>query len=158
MFLKMNWLAFALCVALIFSVCERHSKKVERVSKLEEALAIYVTTNEGGYAIGEKIRMRLIVRNRLDRPVRLEFPTNQKFDFIILKGRIPVWRWSEGKHFAQAATFEVIPPRDSLVYEAEWTQEDPQGKALGLGKYTLQGIIMTKPELRSRPVTFGIVD
>jgi hypothetical protein len=111
-----------------------------------------------GYAALEPVPMKLIVKNETDRTLRLVFPTAQRFDFIIMKDRVPVWSWSEGRMFAQALGRLALAAGDSLVYEYTWDGRLPSGGLPALGRYTVKGVLMTAPPVETGAREFGIVD
>jgi hypothetical protein len=121
-------------------------------------LDVRAELKEGGYAMGEAMVMRLVAANRTDRALKIIFATGQQYDFIVRRGRMPVWRWSEGRDFGIIPEVETVEPGDSLVFEYRWDQALSDGTTPPLGRYTLQGILKTKPEVESAEVTFGIVD
>ena len=112
----------------------------------------------GSYAIGEPMEMKLTVTNVTDRTVTVTFPTAQRFDFVIKRDGKPVWQWAADMMFAQSVTREEIAPLDSLVLGTKWDQVLPDGTNPGLGAYTIQGVLKTRPERVTNEKRFGIVD
>ncbi|WP_135820110.1 BsuPI-related putative proteinase inhibitor [Halostella litorea] len=64
------------------------------------------------------------VENDGAEPVDLRFPDALEADFAVHDGDREVWRFSEGRMFAQALGSETIPPGESATYEASW--DDPE--------------------------------
>lgn len=85
------------------------------------------------YAPGDTIRMRLVAFNRTERPMTLRFPTAQRHDFLIRRDAAGaaggvVWRWSDGRFFAQARGEEVLDPgRPELAATASHPAPDEPG-------------------------------
>jgi hypothetical protein len=123
-----------------------------------DSIAVTVRLNAGSYAVGEPVRIKLIVKNWTDRGLSIEFQTAQRFDFVARKGKEAIWQWAAGCTFAGAAGHENIATRDSIVFEAQWDQRLADGTNPGLGAYTIQGILKTAPENVSKRRSFGIVD
>ena len=123
-----------------------------------ETLEVSVWLDSGTYAIGEPIKMRLSAVNKTAGPLILEFPTSQRFDFVVSAGGRPVWQWSADMMFAQALGRETVQPGDSLVYEVRWDQRLGDGTNPGLGAYTIRGVLTTRPDVASRERRFGVVD
>lgn len=123
-----------------------------------DSVTAYVGLVEMGYAALEPVPMKLIVKNETDRTLRLVFPTAQRFDFIIMKDRVPVWSWSEGRMFAQALGRLALAAGDSVIYEYTWDGRMPGGGLPALGRYTVKGVLMTAPPVESGAREFGIVD
>ena len=85
----------------------------------------------------DSVRMTLTVTNGSDDPVGLRFPSAQRYDFVIRESgdRTVRWRWSEGRMFAQVTGEEVVPPGDSVRYEATFDE------GLEPGLYTVVGVV-----------------
>jgi len=123
-----------------------------------DSLVVTVELDQGSYAIGEPITMKLRVTNTTSRSLKIFFPTAQRYDFIVGKGDAPLWQWSEGVMFAQVTSALILDPDATITYEVTWNQMTRTGKALSLGRYTIEGILMTQPKVTSEPKPFGIVD
>ncbi|MHB1133826.1 MAG: BsuPI-related putative proteinase inhibitor [Chloroflexota bacterium] len=91
------------------------------------------------YAPGQPVRLTLSARNAGTTPLRLTFPSGQRFDAIALDpaGR-EVWRWSHGRAFTLALVEIEIAPGQSQTHEIVWEQKDNEGRQLPAGKYTVR--------------------
>ncbi len=123
-----------------------------------DSLKVQISLREGGYALLEPVEMTLTVENIAGRDLKLTFPTAQRYDFIVRKGKQVVWKWSEGMMFAQAISREVLPAGGTISYEVTWDQTGAEDMRPPLGTYTVQGILKTAPEMGTEEGTFGIVD
>jgi hypothetical protein len=123
-----------------------------------DSVIAYIEGAGRGYAVLEPIHMKLVVKNPSDRKMQLTFPTAQGFDFIIRKGRETVWSWSWGRMFAQVLGEASLAPGDSLTYEYTWNGFLPGGKSPELGRYTMQGVLMTTPRIETGQKEFGLID
>jgi hypothetical protein len=152
------------CTALIISCGGRDrraadgTKKTTGAEAMPDSLAAEVKLNEGGYAMGEPVVMTLGVTNTSDNAITLTFPSAQRYDFIVKKGKQPVWQWSGGRMFAQVIGRYELPPGESISYEYTWDQTAADGTKPSLGAYTVEGLLMISPPLRTESRTFGIVD
>ena len=84
----------------------------------ELTFGVSVSTDKAIYAVGESIVMELIVFNRTAESLTFDFRDTQHYDFIIedAEGN-SVWRWSEGRMFAQMLGEETLGPgREEVVY------------------------------------------
>jgi hypothetical protein len=125
---------------------------------IADSLEAGVTLNAGGYAMDEPIKMRLEVVNTAGRAITLTFPSAQRYDFIVKKGKQTIWQWSEGRMFAQVLGRYDLGPGDTISYEYKWDQTAGDGTKPGLGAYTFEGLLMISPPLKTERKTFGIVD
>ncbi len=84
----------------------------------ELTFGVSLTTDKAIYAAGESIVMELIVFNRAAESLTFDFRDAQHYDFIIedAEGN-SVWRWAEGRMFAQVLGEETLGPgREEVVY------------------------------------------
>ncbi|WP_121822369.1 BsuPI-related putative proteinase inhibitor [Halostella salina] len=70
------------------------------------------------------VQFAFAVRNDGEEPVELAFPDALEADFAVLDDG-EVWRFSEGRLFAQALGSETIAPGEVATYEASWDDPDP---------------------------------
>ncbi|MDS0474312.1 BsuPI-related putative proteinase inhibitor [Natrinema sp. 1APR25-10V2] len=65
------------------------------------------------------------VTNAGSEPVELRFSDACKAEFVVIDSDEEVWRFSEGRMFAQVLESETIAPGESTTYEAEWSDPEP---------------------------------
>lgn len=80
------------------------------------------------------------VTNTSDEAVDLQFSDSCKAEFVVEDDADEVWRFTEGRMFAQVLSSETLGPGEAATYEAEWSDPDP-------GEYTAIA------ELRARDAT-----
>lgn len=110
---------------------------------------VQVRVEEGPVApAGEPLGLRILLRNPGTDTLRVEFPTAQRFDFRIRPADgETLWRWGDGRAFAQVLGEESLAPGDSLRWEA--TYDD----GLQVGRYVVVGWITARDrELRDSVV------
>ena len=127
-------------------------------SAMNGALRVEVDLAERGYALLEPVVMTLKVTNVSKEDLVFTFPTAQRYDFIVRKGKQPVWIWSEGMMFAQVIGREALGAGESVSYEITWDQSGLENIRPPLGAYSVQGILKTNPKITSEEREFGIVD
>jgi hypothetical protein len=123
-----------------------------------DTLKVEVDLTERGYALLEPLVMVLTVTNVKGEDLTLTFPTAQRYDFIVRKGKQVVWRWSEGMMFAQVIGRETLRAGEFVSYEITWDQSGLEDMKPPLGAYSVQGILKTAQEIVSEEKDFGIVD
>lgn len=83
------------------------------------------------------VRFVLHLTNSTNQPIRLEFPSSQRYDFVV---RTPdgaeVWRWSADQMFAQMLSEESIPPGGSREFTAPWQPGTRAGAFVAVGRVT----------------------
>lgn len=88
----------------------------------------------------DAVAFTLTVTNAGSEPVEAQFSDSGRADVAVFDGDEEVWRFSEGRMFAQVMGQERFEPGDSRSYEIEWSDPEP-------GSYAAVG------ELRARNLT-----
>jgi hypothetical protein len=103
-----------------------------------EGIHFRVGIDQGTYAPGETIRVRMEVANVLEEERALFFRTGQRYDLILLTAEgEEVHRWSEDRSFTQAlATEELLPGAEPVVWE-----ESLQAPSVP-GSYRLEAVVV----------------
>ena len=110
---------------------------------------ISMSTDKMSYSVGEPIKMTLKVFNYTKEKFAFYFNTSQRYDFIIKneKGN-KIWRWSEGRMFAQMLGEEILGPTNTEVI----CTEEYEGK-LSPGYYKITGVFVA----REKPMLGSII-
>lgn len=126
------WAAALLVGLLVFSAF---------LSSAERGLTLTVLVGKGAFKTGEPIPLELNVRYGGEEPLILSFSTAQRYDFQIGKeGGEILWRWSEGRMFAQVLGRVVLrPDRPEIRYRAMVQGHLPPGR------YQVRGLLTTRP-------------
>ncbi|MFQ5911820.1 MAG: BsuPI-related putative proteinase inhibitor [Nitrospinota bacterium] len=100
-----------------------------------------INVGKGIFQTGKPIPLELTVRHDGKGPLVLTFSTAQRYDFQVEKeGGEVLWRWSEGKMFAQVLGQVVLDPnRPEIRYRAVFQSHLPPGR------YRARGILTTRP-------------
>ena len=118
----------------------------------ELAFGVSVTTDKAIYAAGESIVIELTVFNRAAEDLTFNFMNAQHYDFIIedAEGN-SVWRWADGRMFAQVLGEETLGPgREQVVYTE--THAGP----LPPGGYEVTGALISSNRPLSASLTITI--
>jgi len=59
-------------------------------------------------------------------------------------------------YFSQVVRQEAMRPNKNWTFEVTWNHRDNDLNAVGPGKYTIVGSIVTRPPMSSPPVMFEI--
>ncbi len=93
------------------------------------------------------VRLRLYVTNAGADADTLSFPTAQRYDFAVLDSAgLPVWRWSEGRMFAQQLGREVLESGQTVTYTAEWEYDGRRGRYTAVGRLSGEGAVEVRRE------------
>lgn len=84
--------------------------------------------------VGEEVSFAFTVTNAGHDPVEVTFRDAGKADFVVYDDSVPadtsradgeVWRWSDGRMFAQMLQTARFEPGEEAVFEAEWPDPSP---------------------------------
>ena len=110
-----------------------------------------VTTDKLNYVVGETVVITLTLTNDTNTVQTYEFGTSQRYDVIIRRGGREIWRWSDGRVFAQMLGSETLQPGESRVYTVDWNQTNTAGTCTVVGQITSYNM----PEQGSTTITIS---
>ncbi len=118
-----------------------------------EGFGVSLSVNQPIYSVGGQITVTLQVFNNTEQEITLHFRDAQRYEFTIEdeEGK-EVWRWSNGRMFAQVLGEETLgPDRAEVVYTETYAG------TLGPGEYKLSGILVAleRPLSASLTITIG---
>jgi len=113
---------------------------------------ISMSTDKISYSVGEPIKMTLKIFNYTEKDIVFNFNNSQRYDFIIEdEEENEVWRWSEGRMFAQMLGEEILgPDNPEIIYTLKYQSK------LSSGYYKVTGILVTKDRLMSGSIIIEV--
>lgn len=120
-----------------------------RANGPDSALQVYAQTGSRSYKQGDEVELILKLINPGPEPVVLQFPTSQQVDFIIADHGRPIWRWSEGRIFAQVVTALRLAGGESKTYAARWNQTHQDRRPVAPNIYELTARLTANPPLEA---------
>lgn len=118
----------------------------------EKYLDLAVHVEKDTFKVDEPIAMELRINYEGSETLTLRFASSQRYDFEIEteSGEV-VWRWSEGRMFAQIlGQITLSPDRPEVRYHAVFRDH------LSPGRYKLRGILTVQPQSRSSEVQITV--
>jgi hypothetical protein len=101
----------------------------------------------------DRVELVLHVTNPTRKPIRLEYGSEQRFDFAVRDAAgAEVWRWSGDRMFAQVAGTETLGAGASVKYEAVWR---PGRRS---GRFTVLGRLVALPRAREQQTEIELQD
>lgn len=76
-------------------------------------------------ASADQVEFAFAIENTGDDPVELNFSDSQTHDVAVFDDGTEVWRWSEGRMFAQMLQSETLAPGEETTYEVAWEAPSP---------------------------------
>lgn len=110
-----------------------------------------VRTDRTHHAPGDTVNLTLTLGNPTSEPMTLEFPTGQRFDFVMTLPDGSKQRWSEGKAFTQEVSRRTLAGGETINWTAEMSLP---GNQTGIAEVV--GIVTTREPIRSLPHPFVI--
>ena len=89
---------------------------------LEGTLDVTVSTADGGLPT---VEFAFTVTNEGSEAVDLHFSDAAKAEFVVQDGSREVWRFTEGRVFAQMLSTDRLEPTESVTYDGEWNEPTP---------------------------------
>lgn len=96
----------------------------------------------------------LAALNTGEDPIKLQFSSGMQFDFVIVRDRSEVWRWSSGKAAIMMLTEKEIAPGELAVHSVVWDGTDSSGAPVPPGEYEVFAEVLTRPRLVTSKVKF----
>lgn len=117
----------------------------------EKDLSLAVRAGGRTFKSGQAIPLELVVRYGGKNPLTLNFSTSQRYDFQIeSEGKI-LWRWADGRMFAQVVgQFDLSPGLPEVHYRAHFRGRLPPGH------YTARGFLTTRSRTLSAAIPITV--
>lgn len=146
------------CLFLLMSVF-LVSGPGESEARPEKALPLRLSlsTDQPTYLPGQPVRLTLTLTNPGDTDITLSFRSSQQADFVIRSGEEEIWRWSDGRMFAQALTQMRLRPHERREIDATWDQKDREGRAVPAGSYEAVALLLAGVRHDRAVTSFKIV-
>jgi hypothetical protein len=98
---------------------------------------------------GETIHLKLTIRNASKRTINQPLGGQPPHDFAVARtdGK-ELWRWSKGQVIQDVLELKTLRPGQELVFEADWNQQDDEGRPLPPGTYEVRALLKTDPPER----------
>ena len=134
--------AFILVSVLLASDLDADDSEI-----LKSGFSLCLITDKAIYSPGDVIEMTLEISNQTNEEITLRFKDAQRFDFMIEKDGVKLWRWSDGRMFAQLLGEERLSPGKTITYTVRF-----EGK-LNVGVFRVTGMVVD----RNIPLTMSSV-
>lgn len=94
--------------------------------------------------VGDGVSFRFTVTNAGDTPVELTFRDACRADIEVREDDTVVWRYSDGRAFAQATSTADLQPGETATFERSWPSPAP-------GDYTAEATLrVLEGDIRAR--------
>ncbi len=130
-------------------------KEVSPPSRDVRGVFVTIDTDRSSYRYGDHIAVSMVIFNKSDRSVELDFSTGKTHDLIMRRGGRVVWQWSQDKSFTQAFQTKRMDPYE--IWVETFLIPTNQIRTFVTGNYTLEGKLTTyRDEISSKDLTINI--
>ena len=133
------------------------SKAPPDTEKKPSPLQVSLLTDQLVYLPGEAVHLTLTLTNTSNADITLSFRSSHQTDFVIQRDEHEIWRWSEGRMFAQALTVMKIKPKGRRKIDVIWDQKDLQGREVPVNSYEAVGLLLAERQPYRAVASFKIV-
>ena len=119
------------------------------MSSAPAPLAVTLSVKDRSSGRGADLTLKAC--NQSNESVSRDFATSQRYDFEVSKNGAVVWKYSEGRAFAQMVGDESWAPKQCKTWTATWDGMRSSGGLAGPGTYEVVGVLSTDPPLRTDP-------
>jgi hypothetical protein len=123
----------------------------------EPAISLTTRTNKTSYAIGERVQVEVAVANRSAQAQRLNFESGLDCDVVVsTEAGAPVWTYGANLRFIRALGEVTWNKGETKNYSRTWNgnalPSDATPAQLEPGRYQVQAVLRSKPEVLGAPV------
>lgn len=110
------------------------------------------------WRLGQKVPLKLKVKNRSDRPFELAFYSHPPYDFVATRDGTEVWRWSRKQVIRLVHDSKLLLPGEELEFSADWDQHDEKGQLITPDNYVIESVLNLQPfqQLKAKPAVVAI--
>ncbi|MDP2212027.1 MAG: BsuPI-related putative proteinase inhibitor [Candidatus Aquicultor sp.] len=126
------------------------------VSKGIDDLIVSLSSKPNPVAVGENLALTISVTNTAKESRKLSFRSSRRYDFWVVDASgDEVWRWSEGRMFAQVLEDVVLESTQKTEFTESWSLIDSKGVPVKAGEYKVFGVIVAD-ELKSEELEIDV--
>lgn len=115
------------------------------------------TTDKRIYNAGEPVEVTFALKNNANEPLTFNFNSGQTYDLLVFNmAGEQVWNWAANKRFAMALREVTLAAGETQKFSAQWDGRTLMDSKIASGKYTVQAVYVSNPEIRSEPVSIEI--
>ena len=126
------------------------------VTKGIDDLIVSLSVKPNPVAVGENLVLNISAANTAKESRKLSFRSSQRYDFWVVDASgDEVWRWSEGRMFAQVLEDVVLESSRKSEFTESWSLIDSKGAPVKAGEYKVFGAVIAD-ELKSEELEIEV--
>ncbi|PQV63298.1 Intracellular proteinase inhibitor [Abditibacterium utsteinense] len=123
----------------------------------DKRATLTATTDKRIYKVGEEVKVDFSLRNNPDQPTTFNFRSGQNYDvFIKNAAGQPVWNWSANIRFIMVSRPITFAAGEKREFSVQWNGDALPDYKITPGKYTVQAVYASSPEIYAAPITIEI--
>jgi hypothetical protein len=153
---------FLICIGVIVTLFYLFGMTNQGMAKgRKEGLTLTLEVENPNIKRGENLIATLSLENKGESEESIDFFTSQRFDLYLYKDKNLLGKWSDDKLFAQQIEQIILKPGESYTEKIEWNlsylDKNTNKYVLPkLRKYGLMGMMVGKPELKTRELVIEV--
>lgn len=115
------------------------------------------TTDKSVYNLGEEVKVDCTLHNNAKSPTTFNFNSGQTYDVFIRNaaGEV-VWNWAANKRFLMVSRPITLAAGEKQNFSVQWDGRALPDAQVTPGKYTVQAIYASTPEVAAAPIVIEI--
>lgn len=118
---------------------------------------ITAKTDKTIYKVGEQVKVDFSLQNKATTPKTFNFRSGQNYDvFIRNEAGDLIWNWSANMRFIMISRPITFAPGEKKDFSVQWDGKALPDYKVTPGKYTVQAVYASDPEIKAAPITIEI--
>ncbi len=150
--------AVLVLLSIIIGCASKKDISIPQNKKATPAISLQLKEIDRAYALGSPIEFKMFLTVDSGEPVEVVFPSSCPAEFIVYRDNEPIWNSLEGAACLQMINTIEFEPGDTVVYNTLWNCTTSSWKGVTLGDYKVQGVLLSNPPIKTKAVSFYLVD
>lgn len=150
--------ALFFCLIILLSCASQREIRESPDKKGNPALSLKMGELNKAYALGSPIEFEMFLTVDSEEAVEAVFPSSCPAEFVVYRDIEPIWNSLEGAACLQIINTIEFEPGDTVRYNTLWNCTTSSWKGVMLGKYSVQGVLLSNPPIKTKAVSFYLVD
>lgn len=146
------------CAIIILGCASEKEFHAPAKKKGAPALSLQLGKLEQAYALGSPIEFEMFLTVDSEEPIEVVFRSSCQAEFIVYQEKYPIWNSLEGAACLQMINTTEFAPSDTAEYRTLWNCTTSSYKGITLGKYHVQGVLLSDPPIKTQAISFYLVD
>ncbi|RYG68699.1 hypothetical protein EON80_11115 [bacterium] len=130
---------------------------VPKVAATDKRATLVAKTNKSVYKVGEDVKVDFTLTNNPSKATTYNFRSGQNYDvFVKNAAGESVWNWSANMRFIMISRPITLAAGEKRNFSVQWSGQALPDHEITPGKYTVQAVYASDPEIYAPPITIEI--